>query len=331
MLHIADILRAYLGLETWTLANRAGITMQDLADILYGGVVGGIEKYRKLAAYFGVSVDMLLRNDYTAMPVSFYETHPPIHTAFASELKHMDIAYKGEQIVLQMERQRVAEQHLGMAGLIMKVTSGPLDLKGMDFLNFDDAGQPMAIEVKSSGEDSRQAYFTPYEIRCAKQMITHGFCYQIVMVRNVYSDQPDIERYDFDEYIEQFRFRPASYAFTIIETKPVRGLKYFRMQAGLTQRQLAQRIGKCFDQINSYECGRRTPVAEYYLRASKFFGVPVNALLQWYDPQTGEVVPPPNPKKGEGNYASEGVEYRGDLSSVAEPGGPAAQPAAVCA
>lgn len=52
MLHLVDLLRAYLGLETWTLARLAGISMKELAEVLYDGVVGEITKHQKLAKFF---------------------------------------------------------------------------------------------------------------------------------------------------------------------------------------------------------------------------------------------------------------------------------------
>lgn len=327
MYHVVDLLRVYLGLETWTLAHRAGVTLQELADVLYGGVVGGIEKFQKLAAYFGLPVDLLVRNDYRAVPESFFDTHPPLPDSYHPVAPQVEIGNKGEQLILEMERARVAQQFSGLSHLVMKIDGRPLDVNGFDVLSFDDLGRPMAIEIKSSADNTIQCIFTAAELEFARSFTEAGYRYRIVLISNLGNARQAIQSYDFAEYAQNHTFRPLSYVYKQVITWPVRGLQYHRIQAGLTQRQLAQRIGKCWDQIFRYERGRNQPLAEYYLRASRLLGVSVDDLLQWYDVRTGEVVAPPSMQKGEGNYASEGVERIRDLSPAVDACCPAAQPA----
>lgn len=56
-----------------------------------------------------------------------------------------------------------------------------------------------------------------------------------------------------------------------------------REAMGLTQTELAQKVGKSFRTIQSWERGESYPNAEYVVALCNTFGVEPNELLCWYD------------------------------------------------
>ena len=62
-------------------------------------------------------------------------------------------------------------------------------------------------------------------------------------------------------------------------------IRNLRIQRGLTQMELAERIGTSQSSITSWECGRREPDFSTFRKLADFFNVPLSALL----PTDGEV------------------------------------------
>lgn len=60
-------------------------------------------------------------------------------------------------------------------------------------------------------------------------------------------------------------------------------LRHYRESAGLTQRQLAEKIGKSFRTVQQWEWGDTYPNAEMIWKLCEFFGTDPNDLMGWYD------------------------------------------------
>lgn len=87
-------------------------------------------------------------------------------------------------------------------------------------------------------------------------------------------------------------------------------IKERRELAGMTQRELAQKVGKSFRTIQSWERCESYPNAEYVMVLSKIFGTDPNDLLGWYDehPEDRPASPPADP------MASDLVRHFSNLS-----------------
>ena len=60
-------------------------------------------------------------------------------------------------------------------------------------------------------------------------------------------------------------------------------LREYRENAGLTQDQLGDVLGKSFSTIKSREAGKSFPNAEMIWKMCEFFGTDPNTFMGWYD------------------------------------------------
>lgn len=75
----------------------------------------------------------------------------------------------------------------------------------------------------------------------------------------------------------------------------LQNIREIRKKCGLTQKELADRIGASESAISMYESGKRQPDYETLLRISDYFGVSVDYLLgnetiRRYDPELEELL-----------------------------------------
>ena len=56
-------------------------------------------------------------------------------------------------------------------------------------------------------------------------------------------------------------------------------LKHLRIQSGLTQEELAKKIGKDYSTIGKWELGQRSPVMADVVKLADIFNVPLNTLV----------------------------------------------------
>lgn len=69
-------------------------------------------------------------------------------------------------------------------------------------------------------------------------------------------------------------------------------LRKFREQAGYTQQELANKIGKSFRTIQSWERGVSYPNAEALCDLCDLFGTDPDTILGWYDTHPRDETPP---------------------------------------
>ena len=113
-------------------------------------------------------------------------------------------------------------------------------------------------------------------------------------------------------------------------------LKERRESLGLTQQELAKKVGKSFRTIQSWERGESYPNAEFVVVLCRIFDIDPNELLGWYiDHPEDRPAPPGDPGAAElvGCYRSCTPERQDALFNLARDSallsGPAAERGAV--
>ena len=138
----------------------AGLTQQELGDAVgvHAYLIRDIEKvppapsgsaYKLVADYLGLPCDVVLQDDFTAIPAGFFARWP--QPAYAPEPleDHKRIGREGEEFILSQERERVGAKWPALAQLIMPFFK--LHGKfGCDILSFDDRARSVFLEVKTS-------------------------------------------------------------------------------------------------------------------------------------------------------------------------------------
>lgn len=71
-MHVIRILRDHLGLTQTELAKRSGLTHADVNEMENKEPYGFITKYKKLADALHTSIQSLVMNDPSSVPLSFF-------------------------------------------------------------------------------------------------------------------------------------------------------------------------------------------------------------------------------------------------------------------
>ena len=153
-MHVITVLRDYLGMTQQELAREANITQADLSEIESREPYGKIMKYERLAKVLGLSVDALIRNDYTQVPASFFETHE--HAEYLEETAR--VGREGEEEVFHREQERLQTRFNALDRMVIPYYKLRSSSPGYDILSFDDDGKPIYIEVKTTRQGEEQNY-----------------------------------------------------------------------------------------------------------------------------------------------------------------------------
>ena len=98
MRSITRVARTYLGMNQTQFAKAVNLTQPDLSELEQKTEpFGAIAKYRRISDYLGIPVDTLLRNDFTAIPESFFEKFPPQPYTAAWNSSNHDLGRAGEE------------------------------------------------------------------------------------------------------------------------------------------------------------------------------------------------------------------------------------------
>ena len=182
-MHVITILRDYLGISQMELARRAGITQADLSEV-EDHPYGSIEKYKRLSAVLGIPVHTLVTNDFTAVPLSFFETHPHrlYHNIDDSKDKRAVMGRGGEEEAFRMEQARVAAIAPVLSHMVLPYYKFRSNSPGFDILSYDlleDRLTPVFIEVKTTEKKADTDFtLTRNEFATAKKATENGIPYR---------------------------------------------------------------------------------------------------------------------------------------------------------
>lgn len=279
-MHVITVLRDYLGMSQMELAKRAHITQCDLSEIETHAPYGKIMKYERLSKVLGVSVDTLVRNDYTSVPLSFFETHE--HAQYLDP-SH-DLGRAGEEEVLRMEQERLSERFDTLPRMVTPYFKLRHTSPGYDILSFDNEGKPIYIEVKTSQHGENQKFsLTAHEHETARKLTEKGERYYVYRFTNWGKPEQKLHMFSFQEMVDGARIIPCRYLCTMKDrVTQINGIAYHRRAKGLTLEQMAGHLGILGPNLHRYESGAHKCPVDMYRSISDLLEVPIDDLLATY-------------------------------------------------
>ncbi len=279
--------RLYAGLTQQELGDAVGVHVYLIKDIEKVPPAPSGSAYKLVADYLGLPCDVVLQDDFTAIPAGFFARWPQPEYAPEPLEDHKRIGREGEEFILSQERERVGAKWPALAQLIMPFFK--LHGKfGCDILSFDDRARPVFLEVKTSIHSSPNngISMTAKELRMAQNCLAAGEKYILCTLTNWGSPQQKRQDIPFETLEAEYDMQHTGVRF---RRKPrcakdsVSGIAYHRKRKGLNQTQLAALIGTRQCAICLYESGKRTPSLQVLRRLSAVLDVAIDDLVQTYE------------------------------------------------
>ena len=284
-MHVLTIIRMYLGLSQVALAKEAGITQPDLSEMEKMEPYGRIEKYCRVAKILGLPVEPILKNDISAIPASFFDTHPPRpYLADPKELK-MKVGREGEEYIFSREKERLEKSMPTHARLVLPLYKMKAQRIGCDILSYDDVGKPVCIEVKTTCASGSVFSMTRNELETARKITEAGEQYVITFINNWRKKNFRVQDISYEEFKSRYDVEEQRFVCVPRREKrsTVTGLAYFRKLHGLKERELAEVIGIGQHKWSLYETGEVVPPVQVLLQISEVLDATIDELMAEYD------------------------------------------------
>jgi transcriptional regulator with XRE-family HTH domain len=210
-------LRTRLGLTQVELAHETKLVPNDICRLEQGKFTR-VGKYKALSKYFGVPIDLILRNDmarlFRSICTPVQVTHRQRKKLRKKYVKNQVTGDTGEQFVLQAEQQRLAGT--GLENAINPNFADDPDA-GFDIMSFTPDGRPKYIEVKSSTSPSANEpfYLSRRERTFMDECKANGWVYEIHRVYNMGKLKKGwkCKIYTLDD-LRHFNYTPCTYLVT---------------------------------------------------------------------------------------------------------------------
>ena len=213
--NILTYLRTYTGMTQSELASATGLTNNDISRFERKHHNLSIGKLQRLSEYFQVSMDILWKNDLSALSLSL--SQPTTRENYLREQIHQQqqrceqIGDIGEAWVAEIERKR-------LAGTPYEALVNPNfsceENAHFDILSFDPTtGEPIMIEVKAtSGGMSEPLYMSEGEYSLLTYATEHNLRYELHRVYHV-TDKRRRSRiiYTAQDLLAEFEIQPTAY------------------------------------------------------------------------------------------------------------------------
>lgn len=285
-MHVITVLRNYIGYSQMRLSKEAGITQPDLSEMEKLEPYGYLDKYIRVSKFLGVSVDCLLKNDFTAIPESFFDNHLPQEYRPASSSPEGIMGREGEEYILTREQLRLRDTFPALSKLVLPFYKMKAYWPGYDILSFDDFGKPICLEVKTSSSMQINCRFSPNEMEKARKLTEEGEDYRVVMLQGWGTEEMWIQDVPYCQLLQDYRVEPICYSCYPVperDKKPMSGISFFRRLRGLKQSDLAEELGIYPCHFSLYETGERRPPVDVYLQLSELLDASIDELITSYD------------------------------------------------
>ena len=281
---ITRVARVYLGMSQNRFSKAVHLTQPDLCEMEQTPeAFGSIEKYKRVSAYLGISVDTLLRNDFSAIPMEFFEKFPPRPFRKVGKKEEQILGRTGEEWVFHREQERLMNISPALAKMALPIYKMDVNSPGFDILSFTDDGIPFAIEVKTSAGEGNVFRMSPNEYHSADAIAKTGQQYVVTRITNFGTSNQKVEDIPYERLQRDYRIQPASYqCLRLPDPQPVTGIVYHRLLLGMQQKLFAERLDVEIPKLCGWESGSRRAPAEKYLQMSDILGAPVDNLLKMY-------------------------------------------------
>lgn len=283
-MHMLTILRMYLGRTQVSLAKDAHITQPDLSEMEQIEPYGRMDKYRRVAKVLGLPIDPILKNDISGIPLSFFEKNPPRPYFPVPKGRKQQIGRGGEDFIFSREQERLRKILPVHAHLVLPLYKMKSQRIGYDILSFDNDGNPVYLEVKTSCEPSGHYEITRNELEVAQKLVAAGEQYKVVLINSWGTDEPTVRELSFSDFMKGHTITAHQYSCTPRRDRdiPMTGLAYYRRLRGLKEGELAEALEIPESNWSLYETGDREPSVNFYVRVSELLGVTVDELVDTY-------------------------------------------------
>lgn len=211
---VANYMRHRHGLSIAQLSAQTGVSAMTISRIENGCPTTDISGAIRLAEFFDISVDALLRNNFSEIFPKLSTLTAPIHEMYDRMAQISIICQKnglrGEDWVYLQECKR-------LSGTVMAHATNPNyaddDEAHFDILTFDHTGRPIVVEVKSTTRGPNEPFvLTAAELQTARDCHAEGIRYEIHRVYYVQNARK-IDRYIItcEELLSNYDFIPKRF------------------------------------------------------------------------------------------------------------------------
>ena len=292
-MHVVRVLRCYLGLSQSGVAQLAGLHSGDISEIETKDAFGWPSKFQRLSNALGISVEAIVKNDFTAISESFFDRWPePEYIPVPAGEDH-ELGRAGEEYILKRERERLAKRWPALARLVLPLFKMRKKKRfpGYDILSFDDFGQPILLEVKTSRNDDKSFNLTRNEVESAEEYLKEGERVFVVSITGWGTNHQEVQDVSYEELVSEFCIQPVHYHCrrkVKREKTFVSGLALHRERQDMTQGEAAECLGINSYELSLYENRKRNPMIEIYKAASILYDTTIDELMMNFDSVTGE-------------------------------------------
>ena len=202
------------------LAQETGLTIMDISRMERNNKSCGLDKYRKVAEYFNLTVGLILNNDITAV-ISYIMKNKELLSAsnelqIAKHKSRINIGNYGEAIALEYEILRHIESDSPYLQYI-DPSAAQKPKNGCDIFSRTLDGRTLLIEVKTSRGGLKSKFFiTRTEVNRAKLAEKSGEEYLVYRVIYVNDDiKRDVIVLTLAEIQKQYLRTPESYSLKL--------------------------------------------------------------------------------------------------------------------
>lgn len=281
-MHVLTIIRTYLGLSQIALAQAAGISQPDLCEMENSSPYGRVDKYRCLAQALDLPLEPILKNDIGAIPLSFFEKHPPQQYLPEPTSRLGVIGREGEDFIFAREQSRLQKTMPIHAKLVLPLYKMKAQRIGCDILSYDRNGTPVCIEVKTTCDGGSTFAMTRNELETAQKLAKAGEKYVITYITNWRKPSRQVLDIPYETFVSEYDV--TAQRFSCAPNKgTVTGFARFRKLRGLKEREIAEAVGIRQHKWSLYETGERLPPVQVLLKASDTLDATVDQLLELYE------------------------------------------------
>lgn len=282
-MHMLTIIRLYLGLSQSALAIAAGTSHADVWEIESKAPFGRLGRYRRVAKALGLNLESLIKNDINSIPLSFFEEHPPQPYLPEPKSKTSLFGRQGEDYIFAREQARLSEILPIHAKLVIPFYKLKGQQIGCDILSFDNDGNVLCLEVKTSAKVRNTISLTKNELDAAQKLTEKGGTYIITTINNWGTPEQTVEDVPYSDFQDTHDITPAVYHCSPKKGSTMTGFAYYRKLRGLREREIADALDIRQSKWSLYETGEREPPVQVVMRASEFLDATIDELLSTYE------------------------------------------------
>ena len=282
-MHVLTIIRLYWGLSIVALSKLAGISYVDAWEAESIEPYGRIGRYRRIANALDLTLEPILKNDLNQIPLSYFDEHLPQEYLPAPKGKTAALGRAGEDYIFEREKARLSMILPVHAKLVLPFYKMKGLKLGCDILSFDNDGNPLFLEVKTSEKNRNTISLTKNEFESAKKLTSSGGTYMVVAINSWGRPEQTIEDIPYQTLHKTHDIVPAVYHCTPKKGPTMTGFAYFRKLRGITEREVAEALHIRQSKWSLYETGEREPPVTVLINASNFLDTTTDELLAEYD------------------------------------------------